>query len=54
MGGIMIVWHGHSCLCRNILLKDASTGKSAGATRVEILNFKFEILNFMPRTYTSS
>src|SRR5262249_45324995 len=26
------VWHRHSCLCRRILPKQASTGRSAGAT----------------------
>jgi error-prone DNA polymerase len=27
------VWHRHSCLCQSVLLGDASTGKSAGATQ---------------------
>jgi error-prone DNA polymerase len=31
--GAGIVWHRHSCLCQSVLLGDASTGKSAGATQ---------------------
>jgi two-component system OmpR family response regulator len=29
----LIVWHRHSCLCKSILLTNASTGRSAGATQ---------------------
>jgi hypothetical protein len=33
----MIVWHRHSCLCRRILLEEASTGRSAGATQAMLI-----------------
>src|SRR5215831_9133719 len=32
-----ILWHRHSCLCQSVLIEDACTGRSAGATRVLVL-----------------
>src|SRR5215831_4617949 len=35
--GHLILWHRHSCLCESVLVKEASTGRSAGATQASLV-----------------